>query len=258
MFGLFKKNTGPECPIDTDMRLWMEQSFLWLATQFGHDNVREKTMLFPTPECFPVTYNGSRESLEATAAIVARQMEINMDEVNLEVFRHNIQEFNSGAGHSLFTEIDKEAEDQMAAGFYFEKNEQGKYDIWIEEKNLSDPEALVAVIAHEFSHIKILGEKRLDFNDELLTDLTTVVLGVGIFNSNAAFREIKTFDRWGHSGLGYLKQQEWGYALALYAYFREEEQPDWIKYLNPNIRSDFKKAQAYIFANTEKVFLERQ
>ncbi len=160
-------------------------------------------------------------------------------------------------GYKIFTQIDKDSEDKFSAGLYFDKNEQGKYEIFIEKKNLLNPENLVATLAHEFSHIKILGEKRLDFNDEALTDLTTVVLGVGIFNSNSAFKEHKTYNSYGYSSIGYLKQREWGYALALYAYYRKEENSDWIKFLTPNLKSDFKKSMNFISANLDIIFQEK-
>jgi len=141
---------------------------------------------------------------------------------------------------------------------YFGRNEQGKYEILIEKKNLTNPENLVATLAHEFAHIKILGEKRLEINDEPLTDLTPVVFGLGIFNANSSFREHKSFDSYGHNSIGYLQQREWGYALALYAFFRQEENPGWIKFLTPNIKSDFKKSMDFIHANIDKVFIEGQ
>ncbi|MCH5716432.1 hypothetical protein [Niabella hibiscisoli] len=169
-------------------------------------------------------------------------MELEISEINLDTYEQSLQEFNGGFGHRIWTEVDKGSGEEMAAGLYFDKNEQGKYEIFIEKRNLNDPENLVATVAHEFAHIKLLGEKRLDFNDEELTDLTPVVFGLGIFNANSSFKEHKTYDGYGHNSIGYLKQKEWGYALALYAYFREEENPDWIKYLTPNIKSDFKKA----------------
>jgi hypothetical protein len=256
MFGLFSKKNNDQCPIDNETRLWMENSFLWLATQFGHDNIATKPMLHPTPEHFPIVFDGSKESLLKTAEIIARQMEIDISEVNLDIYEQNIQEFSGNFGHRIWTEVDKDSDEKMAAGLYFDKNEQGKYDIFIEKKNLTDPENLAATIAHEFSHIKILGEKRLDFNDEQLTDLTPVVFGLGLFNANAAYKEWKTADSFGHKSIGYLKQKEWGYALALYAYFREEENPEWIKFLTPNIKSDVKKSLDFIYTNTDKVFNE--
>jgi len=238
------------------MRLWLENSFLWLATQFGHDNIATKPMLLPTPEHFPIRYDGSKEPLAKTAEIVARQMEIDINEVNLDIYEQDIQEFSGDLGHRIWTEVDKDSDEKLAAGLYFDKNEEGKYDIFIEKKNLSDAENLVATLAHEFSHIKILGEKRLEFNDEQLTDLTPVIFGLGIFNANSSFREHKSFDSYGHNSIGYLKQREWGYALALFSYFRQEENPEWIQFLTPNIKSDFKKSMAFINANTDKVFIE--
>jgi hypothetical protein len=256
MFGLFSNKNNNECPIDPEMRLWMENSFLWLATQFGHDNIATKPMLRPTTDHFPISYDSSKESLTKTAEIVARQMEIDINEISLDIYEQTIQEFSSSFGHRIWTEVDKDSGEKLAAGLFFDKNDQGKYDIFIEKKNLSDPENLVATLAHEFSHIKILGEKRLNFNDEQLTDLTPVVFGLGIFNANSSFKEQKSFDSYGHNSIGYLKQKEWGYALALYAFFRQEENPDWIKFLTPNIKSDFKKSMEFINANTDKVFIE--
>ena len=132
MFRLFSKKNTNKCPIDTEMRLWMENSFLWLATQFGQDNIATKSMLHPTPEHFPIKYDGSKESLLKTAEIIAHQMEIDISEVNLDIYEQNIQEFNGDFGHRIWTEVDKDSDEKVAAGLYFDKNEHGKYDILIE------------------------------------------------------------------------------------------------------------------------------
>jgi len=245
MFGLFSKKQ-PECPIDTNTRLWMEQAFVWLVQEFGQNNQLTKPLLFPTPEHFPIVYDGSHDSFIQTAHIVARQMDIDLATINLELYNESVQEIQSDIGISIFTQPDDTSEVPLTAGLYFGKNAAGKYDVFIEKYNLNDPEKLVATIAHEFAHIKLLGEKQVSFNDESLTDLTTVIFGIGVFNANCAFREIKNFSVRGHSTLGYLKQREWGYALALFAQLREEKDPAWAKHLTPNIRSDFSKSQAYL------------
>ncbi len=256
MFRLFSRKNNKECPIDVGSRLWMENAFLWLVGQFGQDHILAKPTLLPTPEHFPLRFNGSKESLLKTGEIVAQQMDIDISQVNLNVYVQNIQEFSGDFGHRIWTEVDKNSDEKLAAGLYFNKNEKGIYDILVEKKNLNEPESLVATLAHEFSHIKILGENRLDYNDEQLTDLTPVVFGLGIFNANSSFREWRSFDSYGHSSIGYLNQKEWGYALALYAYFRKEENPGWIKFLSTNVKSDFKKSIDFICANTDKVFME--
>jgi hypothetical protein len=256
MFGLFSKKDDNQCPVDNETRLWMENAFLWLATQFGEENILSKQVLLPTPEHFPIRYDGDESSMLKTAEIVAVQMDINPGEVDLHTYDDNIQAIDGGMGTKLYTEVDKNAGDTFTAGLYFGRNAKGNYDIFIEKRNLTAPENLVATLAHEFAHIKILGENRLDFNDESLTDLTPVIFGLGIFNANASFRFYQGYDGWAHNSVGYLKQQEWGYALALYAYYREEKSPDWTKYLTKNIQSDFKKSEAFIYANQDKVFRE--
>lgn len=256
MFKLFSRKDNNDCPIEPEMRLWMENAFLWLATQFGHENISSKLMLLPTPDHFPIQYDGSTESLLRTGEIVARQMEIDFNEINLAVYDQNIQEFTGDGGYRFWTEVDKDSDEQLSGGLYFGKNETGQYDVFIEKRNLADPENLVATLAHEFSHVKLLGENRLEENDEHLTDLSTVVFGLGIFNANSAYKDWKSADGFGHNSAGYLKQREWGYALALYAYFRQEETSDWIKYLTPNIQSDFKRSMNFIVANKDKVFIE--
>jgi hypothetical protein len=257
MFGLFSGKQPGECPIDTNTRLWMEQAFVWLVQEFGQNNLSAKPLLLPTTEHFPIAYDGSTESFTKTAHIIARQMEIDLQQINLDLYNESVQEIQSDFGFRMWTVPDETSNEQLTSGLYFGKNEAGKFDVFIEKNNLKDPEKLVATIAHEFAHIKLLGEKRVSFNDESLTDLTTVLFGLGVFNANCAFREIKTWDTWGHNTLGYLKQREWGYALALYAYFRGENKPAWINYLTPNIRSDFKKSAAFIHDNPDKIFKEK-
>ena len=123
---------------------------MWLATQFGHDNIATKPMLHPTPEHFPIRYDGSKESLMKTEEIVASQMEIDINEINLDTYEQSIQEFSGDFGHRIWTEVDKDSDEKLAAGLYFGKNEQGKYDIFIEKKNLSDGENLLRHLLMNF------------------------------------------------------------------------------------------------------------
>ncbi len=250
MFKLFS-NKPPECPIDEPTRIWLENAFIWLVHQFGEDKIKSKRILYPSVEYFPIRYDGSKESLLYTAAIVAKQMDVNINDINIEIYREGI---HAVQGSRLFTQAAENS--KLSSGKYFGRNENNKYDVFIEENNLDHPEKMVATLAHEFAHIKLLGEERLADNDEHLTDLATVLFGIGVFNANSSFKEFSTTNTSGHYRLGYLRQQEWGYALALYAYYREEKMPQWAKHLSPNIQSDFKKSHEYIYANTDKIFQE--
>jgi hypothetical protein len=108
---------------------------------------------------------------------------------------------------------------------------------------------MVATLAHELAHIKLFGEGRLTENDEQLTELTTIIFGLGIFNANASFTTFRDFRSQGWQKQGYLTQMDWGYALALFARLRQQTDPAWAEHLCKNVRSDFLKSQLYLSAH---------
>ena len=155
-----------------------------------------------------------------------------------------------GTGIFLRTEKD----DAGASGLYWGKREDGKYEISLVRSKLAHPENMVATLAHELSHIKLLGENRLETNDEKLTDLVAVFFGLGIFNANAAFQTFRKIGSHGWRKMGYLSQMEWGYAMSLFAHIRGEQMPKWIDYLTLNIKGDFIQGQNFIRANEGLIF----
>lgn len=94
----------------------------------------------------------------------------------------------------------------------------------------------------------------MSYNDERLTDLVTVLFGFGIFNANIAFQTYTGIGYRGWRSMGYLKQMEWGYALALFAHIRGEQNPSWMDHLNLTVKGDFVQGQNYIRKNPEKIF----
>ena len=74
------------------------------------------------------------------------------------------------------------------------------------------------------------------------------------FNANAAFQFYNQTDRWGYRNLGYLDIEEWAYGLALFAFIRYEDNPDWKKYLSRTIKSDFNKCLQYLLKNEKDIF----
>src|SRR5687768_6339678 len=118
------------CPIDNDFRLWMEQAYLWLIQEFDEEKIKARNIFLPTPADFPFVYDGSEKSVTDTVTIVANAMEINPDDIQLDFFNEGLQELNSGTGYSIFTEQDENEEN--AAGRYFGKNENGKYEVAVD------------------------------------------------------------------------------------------------------------------------------
>ena len=231
----------------------MEDALKWLINQFGEEKILSIKTLLPIQEHFSVQFDGTGQMAYNILAIVARQMDVDPNNITLNFYNEQLLEIKSNVGFTLFGQ--QYEDENYSSGQYGGKDPNGKFFIAIELGQLKEPDKLVATFAHEIAHIKILGEGRLKENDEYLTDLVTVFFGLGIFNANAIFRFYTDPDKWAYSKQGYLTQQEWGYALALYAYIRQERKPDWIQYLVPNIQSDFKKSEAYIYDNTDKVLV---
>ena len=216
----------------------------WLVSTFGRDAITQRRVLVPEAADFPVAYDGSYVSAEQTAGIVAAQMDLLPTDIRLDIFAEGVDAVEAGQ-QQIFIE-----QGGRAGGLYWGRNEtDGLYHIGLSARSLKNPEKMVATLAHEMAHIKLLGEERITENDEPLTDLLTVIFGLGIFNANAAFNFRTGAQSWGYSKLGYLSQMEWGFALAMFAILRGDHRPVWLKHLTKNIQSDFKAGVDYLVGN---------
>lgn len=241
------------CPINEETRIWIENSLIWLINQFGDEKLINKKTLTPEKTFFPINFDGSKNVVFTLLPILCKQMEIEVDNIQIDFYNEKYIELNRGSHQPIFTQQFKDQ--NYSSGLYFGKSKDEKYLIGLEEALLNEPDKLISTIAHELAHVKIAGENRLQNADERLIDLVTVFFGIGIFNANSAVIFYKSSDRWGYSKQGYFTQQEWGYSLALYAYIRQEHSPGWLTFLTPNVKSDFQKSQKFIYANTDKVLV---
>src|SRR5215475_8756294 len=169
------------CPVRPDEQEWIETQLDWLTQQFGEDALREEIYL-PTDDFFPGVYRGSAKDVRHVVEIVRTRMGV--------------------APHSYIVELGDmdEAADtykdfdwmgyrrtSRAAGEYRRDGDRGVISISMSQTQA--PMSLVATIAHEFGHHRLIGEGRLDpdrRDGEPLTDLTSVFFGFGIFSANAA------------------------------------------------------------------------
>jgi hypothetical protein len=126
---------------------------------------------------------------------------------------------------------------------------------------VDDPLALIATMAHELCHVLLLGAHRIDPEAEDLeqvTDLATVFFGLGVFTANATIREMHwregRWSGWSIRGQGYLTQPLYGYALALFAWVRGEDNPAWAHHLRPDVRSPFRKGLRYLQETGDSAF----
>jgi hypothetical protein len=229
------------CPVHQQTRIWLENSFLTLLSIFGEQQTQYRKVLTAERSDFPIRFDGSERAAFETLKIVATQMEIPADKITLDFYDENLRRITEGT----------------PSGLYWGKGETDKFEISVARKVLDDPEAMIAVLAHELAHVKLLGEQNVTENDELLTDLTTILFGLGVFNANAAFRTFNDAKHYGWSQMGYLSQMEWGYGLALFAYIRQELESEWADYLCTNVKGDFFKGLQFIADHEDIIFKEQ-
>ena len=107
MFGFSKKDKRPQCPIPEDRLKWLEYAFGWLVETFGEESIRQRPVLTPQPTDFPIRYNGDPQTGRDTVNIIARQMEIDPNEIEIFFYQDGIREISAGdLGNTIYTSGD--------------------------------------------------------------------------------------------------------------------------------------------------------
>lgn len=235
MFGWLRP--APGSPVSEEERIWIESRFNWLTDEFGVERLLNAPLILPTSEYFPTSYRGEESEIQNLLELVAKYMDIDPARLLLRFYEDE---------KPLF-----EAQRHGTTGFYSESTHFLK--IWLETSRLEDPFGVVATLAHEIGHAVLLGQRRVspaEQDHELLTDLVTVFLGLGIFSANAALHENYwshgQWSGWSIGRQGYMSMDMYGYAFALYATARSETRPQWASHLRRDVRSAMKKGLRFI------------
>jgi hypothetical protein len=247
MFGWFR----PTCPCDPAAKRWVEDSLLWLSRQFGLHILLERPVILPTSEFFPDHWDGTPKAGQKMFSRVCSYMNVDPDSVTLEFFNDPTPQ----ALHRLDPSLG------FAAGTWSGPEEAWqKGTIRLEKGAVSRPADLVGTMAHELAHQKLLGERRTSrdrFDNELLTDLTAVFHGFGVFLANNPRKSTGELSRWPGTKLyrpEYLSEPMTGYAMAHIAWFRNERSPVWAKALRWAPHSVFKQGVRYLFETSDSTF----
>lgn len=228
----------PKCPVDPDTRVWVEKRMAWLASEFGRDRLRSAPVVLPTSEFFPDPYDGSDEAVRAILDRVCGYMGVPPESIEFSIYDDK-------------PPIETDGLVRGTVGLYQEEGDN--FRIWLESGSLDDPLALVATMAHELGHVLLLGSGRVSADEpdhEPLTDLLTVFLGLGVITSNSVVREknwrMGHFSAWGVSRQGYLTMPVYGYALAVFSVWRDEDKPRWARSLRPDVRQAFDQGRRFL------------
>lgn len=230
-------------PLEKKNIEWINESFNWIRNEFGNEIILNSEIIIPLKDKIPISINPNENYAKELVGFVASKMQINRDLIDIDFYNQSQMELD---GNFITQQYE---EDKYSTGQYWGKSKNGKYQISLEISQLKNPIALIATIAHELAHIKLLGEKRIKENDEYLTDLIPIIFGFGIFNANTIFQYQQDSFGWRTSSQGYLDEKMYGFSLAKFAVFRNDFESDWSKYLTSTVKEEFEKSMIYIKEN---------
>lgn len=247
MFGWFR----PTCPCDPEAKRWVEDRLQWLTRQFGLHIFLERPVILPTDQFFPDPYDGSPKAVKRMFRRVCSYMQVDPDDVEIKLYTDqtpgSVVAIDPTRGYAAGTWEGGEGPWQKGV-------------IRIERTALDRPADLIGTMAHELAHQRLLGEGRFDrdaFDNELITDLTAVYHGFGVFLANNPRKSTGELLTWPGTNLRrpeYLSEPMLGYALALIAWFRDEDNPAWVKALRWAPRAVFKQGYRYLQKTTDSTF----
>lgn len=227
--------------------VWVETSYRWFEKTFQID-LSNQTIILPTQEFLGFKFTGKAQDATNALMYIAQVMKIDPKHIRLHFF-------------SDFKPVDltddgiqtKYAEStQLNTGSYL-KVADNQYEIGIEKTVLQKPMSLMAVLAYELAHVKLLGEGKIEKVDKPLIDLAAALFGFVIFQANASVAKMTSWSKheqhfaWTVNGVAsYLHHKVYAFLLAYWMLQRGENKPKWLNMLDDDVLYDVKKAYKYL------------
>ncbi|MEQ1864640.1 MAG: hypothetical protein ABL996_08295 [Micropepsaceae bacterium] len=235
--------------LEPDEEEWQIETWRWLIYERGgHEDIQESPLVCPTGSFFPAS--------EAKGAQLAQhvfehvKMHARMQDWPCELIE---QPDTGGLTVNPVTAL-KVRKASPAGTFMHDGNAA---QISYSPSLLKDRVALVSTLAHELAHYLIGHPKRMPPGGgsglEPATDLTVAYLGFGIFGANSAFQYQQHQDfmsqGWGYSRLGYIKEREWVFALAIFLALKGLDASSAKPHLKPHLANQLKRVEKYLQLN---------
>jgi hypothetical protein len=243
-------NKKKKLSVTEDDKKWVEESCIFLREILGKKHFDNLRTITPTKNFYNWTFKGDEQDAEFVLKKTKELMLI--EDSNIRIVYFSDQPVEMADGTILTSPADINGQWESASGAY-EEFENEKI-IYIEKSQLKNTVSLIATIAHELSHFILLGENRIEENDEYLTDLTAIVYGFGIFLGNSRFQHTKfqniSNSGWQMSSQGYLPEQVIAYAMVWLSNYRGES-TEYNKYLNKEMSKFFSQNVEYLQTNNK-------
>ncbi len=237
-------NKNKRLPITEEDKKWVDEDLNWLRTEFGEEHFMEILTVTPTKDFYKRTFDGTEKDAEF---ILERTMELmNIQDVDIKLDFFTDSPVEMADGTILTTPADIDGKWDSASGTY--QKIENETIISIERGQLKNTISLIATVSHELAHQILLGENRIEENDEFLTDFTAITYGFGIFIGNSRFQFSSQGFGWQSSSQGYLPVQIIAYAMAWLSKERDEK-TDYSQYLDKSLRKYFDQSLNWLIEN---------
>jgi hypothetical protein len=241
---------GGQAVVPIPMADWILRKYAWLVRQRGLKEVLGRRIVLPTEEFFPGVWEPTREDLEDLVRRV--QALAGMDGLHLRLILHP----EDAPAAPVPVGLGWNSRGEATVCMHFPRRNGELYSLVVAESLLSDHAGLIATLAHEFGHLHLLERlrlrDRLPPDHELLADLVTVSLGLGVLTCEGSFRF-----RPGAGGeiarRGFLSQAGFSFALALDVALRGAEVGEILPHLGMNAHEYVSRAAGFFSEHPELV-----
>ncbi|MEZ6113777.1 MAG: hypothetical protein R3C99_22610 [Pirellulaceae bacterium] len=223
------------CPVDDSTRQWINARTGWLMREFGRDWLCSRSIVLLTRSDFPEPFTNDEASARVVFERLCEFVDFPTDKIQLQ-FWNIAPRASDGAVHFVSHEV---VDDRIR--------------IDLNAALLHEPVGLTAALASELARIRLdarHGMSNEEDDDEMLAELFTVMLGLGVLTSNGAIFESTRDDggwtRWEMRQRSQMTLPTYGYALALFAHLRGDIQCAWQRHLRLDVRTAFRRSVKFL------------
>lgn len=230
MFGLF----APKCPLELNQKVWTEFRMHWLADQLGIERMLKADVVIPTVDQFPRLPDKSVVVVEGLMRLLESYVGIT-EPVPFKLLPER--------------EISNRPPEDDFQG------------ILISEESLDNPPILATKLLRELA-IDELNRRGLNeecpHDLEQVAELMLIFVGAGLIAVNNTVveksQQVGEWHHWHMSRHSNLTAMDFGYALALFAYVRNEEAPAWITHLRDDAGETMRKGLRFLQKTGDSLF----
>ncbi|MEA1785715.1 hypothetical protein U1E44_06410 [Arenibacter sp. GZD96] len=184
--------------------------FHQLQLAFPEFETHEKKIFEPSETDFPFSWKDPLKAADNVLKVLARHIGLDAERFDL-MFYEQYPEEDVEDPNSVYLKFRNDKKSTLQDY----QNSVKKYCINIDAFVFAYADWVIAAIAHEICHLKLLEKGIFDVGDEKLIDVATVYFGFGKLTALASANKGKSLEPHAHKRFGSLCDEEWSFALAV-------------------------------------------